>query len=294
MNIDDFTSFEIFRTPSRLVNPSSWVGHIPFAQWLVSTIKPSVYVELGVHTGNSYCAICESVQRSSINCQAYGVDTWLGDQQASFYPEDIYQDLWDYTNNNLSGVSNLVRATFADAVSKFEDCSIDLLHTDGLHTYDAVKNDYLTWLPKMSKRGVILFHDTQVKRKDFGVWKLWSEVKEIYPSFEFEHSHGLGVLLIGKNQPEKLVGLCNTKNDEKTAVRLIYSTLGERLENILWISSNRVKLDCLKAANPALELDNYKLKKSLGKITFEYNEMKKSLSWTLTSPLRRVRDFFDE
>jgi len=283
MDASCFTSIESFRTPSRLVNPSSWVGHIPFAQWLVSTIKPSLYVELGVHTGNSYSAICECMKRSSINCQAYGIDTWLGDHQASFYPEEIYLELNKYNTEILSGISHLIRSTFTDAVSQFQDNSIDILHIDGLHTYEAVKEDYLTWLPKMSKRGVILLHDTQVKEKDFGVWKLWSEVRDVYPSFEFEHSHGLGILLIGMNQPEKIVRLCNTENDEMTMVRLIYSTLGERLEKTLWINNNK----------PKLELDNYKLKKNLEKITFEYNEMEKSLSWMLTSPLRKVRNFFN-
>src|SRR5262245_33305730 len=34
--------------PSRLVSPAPWIGHIPFALWLVEALRPQVVVELGV------------------------------------------------------------------------------------------------------------------------------------------------------------------------------------------------------------------------------------------------------
>ena len=57
----------------------------------------------------------------------------------------------------------------------------------------SLSHDYTTWLPKLSENGVVLFHDTYVRGRDFGVYKFWAE-QQGTPHIDFTHSNGLGVL----------------------------------------------------------------------------------------------------
>jgi hypothetical protein len=63
---------------------------------------------------------------------------------------------------------------------------------DGTHTYEAVKQDFETYLPKLSENGIVLFHDTIPKR--FSFHKYWNKLSKKYVSFNFENKYGLGVL----------------------------------------------------------------------------------------------------
>ncbi len=184
--------------PRKLTWPFGWCGHIPFVGWLVEEQRPKVIVELGTHSGNSYLAICQSVLENSVDAKCYAVDTWMGDEHAGSYGEDVYSELFSYNQEQYASFSNLMRMTFDEANTYFSDKSVDLLHIDGLHTYEAVKHDFESWLPKMSDRGIVLFHDTNVHERNFGVWQLWEKLCAEYPHFEFKHSHGLGVLFVGK------------------------------------------------------------------------------------------------
>ena len=118
-----------------------------------------------------------------------------------------------YHDARYGAFSRLVRSTFDEAVQHFSDASVDLLHVDGYHTYEAVARDFETWGPKLSARAVVLFHDINVREGDFGVWRLWDELRSGYPHFEFLHAHGLGVLGVGSDLPAAVTALLRTTRD---------------------------------------------------------------------------------
>jgi O-antigen biosynthesis protein len=190
---------------------SAWTEHIPFAFWLVEVIKPQVIVELGVHNGVSYFSFCQAVNLLNSDTTCYGIDNWKGDEHAGFYDESVYGKVVEYNSNHYSRFSTLVRTSFDESVNYFVDGSIDLLHIDGLHTYEIVKHDFETWLPKLSPDALVIFHDINVRERNFGVFQLWEELKSLYPHFQFDFGHGIGVIAMGKIQFGELEQLFTTE-----------------------------------------------------------------------------------
>jgi Methyltransferase domain len=183
--------------PIRIAHPHAWIGHIPFAMWLVQTHRPSITVELGVHTGNSFFAMCQAAASNNFHTKCHGIDTWEGDKHAGNYDDSIWQDVKNYADRTYPDIAVLHRCFFDDAVSIFKDKTIDILHIDGLHTYEAVRHDFEAWQPKLSERAIVLFHDISEYRDDFGVHIFWKELCTKYNNVSFTHSHGLGVLFYG-------------------------------------------------------------------------------------------------
>jgi hypothetical protein len=216
-------------SPRRTVPFLSWRQHVPFAMLLVDVLKPRTLVELGVHYGDSYCAFCQAVAELRLGTSCYGVDTWKGDPHASFYGSEVLADLAAHHDPLYGGFSRLIQSTFDEAVQHFPDGAIDILHVDGYHTYEAVKHDFETWLPKLSQRGVVLLHDINEKQRDFGAWKVWDEIKVRYPHFEFLHSHGLGLVAVGQEPPEELNWLFEAGDGKAAAIRNFFFCLGDRL-----------------------------------------------------------------
>ncbi len=213
------------------VAPSFWTQHIPFAMFLIDLLRPRTVVELGTFTGVSYCAFCQAVKILDLDTRCYAIDNWQGDRHNGFYGDEVLQELKQHHDPLYDSFSKLIRSSFEEALPLFEDQSIDLLHIDGYHTYQAVKADFDSWLPKMSERGVVLFHDTEVRERDFGVWQLWQELKSKHPHFDFLHGYGLGLLAVGKSPPAALQKLLRASESERHRIREFFHQLGSGIES---------------------------------------------------------------
>ena len=172
-----------------------WGGHKYFAYDLVYNQKPKLIVELGTHYGTSFFSFCQSVKDQNLKCSLYAVDTWTGDPHASYYGPEVIESVRRNVKKYYPNLDiNLLQMYFDEAVDRFSDNSIEILHIDGFHTYESVKHDFDNWLKKVTDEGIILLHDICVTKEDFGVFKLWEELKNEYSYLEFFHSNGLGVI----------------------------------------------------------------------------------------------------
>ena len=198
----------------RLLKSPWWIGHIPFAFELVGRLRPRVVVELGTYSGSSFAAFCQALEAAGVDGRCYGIDLWEGDIHMGKFDDSLFREISEYVRERHPQTAELVREDFNQAVHRFADASVDLLHIDGTHTYEAVSNDFHTWLPKMSARGVVLFHDVNVNVENtgpssakFGVRRFFDETKARYPHLEFAHCWGLGVLVVGAEAPPEVMEL---------------------------------------------------------------------------------------
>ena len=278
-------------------------------------------MELGTHNGVSYAAFCEAVLAARVDARCYAVDTWTGDEHAGRYGEDVYASLKSFHDTRYATFSTLLRATFDEACVRFADGSIDLLHIDGLHTFEAVRHDWLQWRGKLSDSAVVLFHDTNVRDRDFGVWRLWAELRKQYPSFEFLHGYGLGVLLVGAHVPPEVAALGYADRSAVATIRERFAALGqshalryelaaaEERQRALEHSEHaaRAESDLLRRRLVAMRAENREaaatlearyadqqrhidgLQRDIDALQRDIDILHASTSWRVTGPLRWLR-----
>ena len=147
MDVAKYLSTCSFWSPEHLTHPLTWAGHIPSAFWIMEATSPRIMVELGTHSGNPYFSFCQAVKltepenpvlRRSIAGRAMNMPAFTGGRLPGRRREEPPR---------VRPFSRLIRSQFDEAHDRFDDASIDLLHIDGLHTYEAVKHDFEKWLP---------------------------------------------------------------------------------------------------------------------------------------------------
>ena len=84
-----------------------------------------------------------------------------------------------------------------------KNSSIDLIHIDGFHTYEAVRNDFEKWEKKLKGR-YISIPRLECKRKRFWCVEIMgrNQRREDYVTIELANGHGLGIATKSMSVPE--------------------------------------------------------------------------------------------
>lgn len=281
--------------------PTAWNENISLAFLLFAWFKPKVFVELGTHWGNSYFNICNFVKNNSFDTMCYAIDHWAGDDHAGFYGDEVYEYVSAVNAKEFSDFSKLMRMSFAAAADTFEDSSVDLIHIDGRHGYDDVKEDFFTWLPKLKSNAVVMLHDICVDKDGFGVKDFWTELKDKYSNtFEYDIGAGLGVVQLGDGINESflsdLLGLYPkaTIINELIFVESKLSLL--KSENLVLRSENHAANSSIRDLDLKLKESNTKLvanafqiqdvSRQLEVLETHIDNIYKTKSWRYTYPFR--------
>lgn len=260
---------------------TAWAEHAPFASWLIDAARPRTVLELGTHNGFSFFAMAEAARRLGLPTTLTAIDSWLGDDQAGFYGEEVFSNVTAIAERDYPGVTRLIRAYFADAVDQIDDGSIDLLHIDGRHGYDDVRADFEAYRGKLSERGIAIFHDTHEFQPTFGVHRLWNELAQTTPSFEFHHGHGLGVLAVGSQVPAAVLDFLAEANRDPESVRETYHGLGVEV-------ATRAEVPVLRELVGGLQAQVLAGADEASRLAAVVDDYRTSTSWRVTAPLRSL------
>lgn len=217
--------FECDKINKELLEYAPWSDLRNFAYDFISFFQPERLVELGSHYGCSFFAFVQAAKDFSLAIELNAVDTWEGDEFTKKYDNSVYE-LFKRTVNEYYSKKNvhMLKMCFDEAIDKFKDNTIDVLHIDGSHYYEDIRHDFITWLPKVKKDGIILLHDVS-KDKVYGEYmgshKYWEELKKIYHyTEEFDFSWGLGIIFLDEKKYELFHTVVNKEKYQRQSNEL--------------------------------------------------------------------------
>ncbi|WP_394551176.1 class I SAM-dependent methyltransferase [Agromyces sp. MMS24-JH15] len=270
------------------ITTSAWLGHAPFASWLVDAMRPRTIVELGTHFGFSCFVFAEAARRLGLDTTINALDSWVGDDQAGFYGDEVYDAVHSIAERDYPGRVAMLRGWFSESRPLIADGSVDLLHIDGRHGYEDVREDFEQWRSTVRDGGIVLFHDIAERSDGFGVWRFWRELADEHPTFAFDHSHGLGVLAIGEVS-DGPVGRLLTADDATAArIRADFEALAAVVEQQARFEAMPAEIASLHDVVEMLQARNEDTLAHLAARERTIDELRSSTSWRVTRPIRWI------
>lgn len=198
--------FETFPPKLYAGDLQGWNSDHAYLREVVTTLRPSLVVEVGVWKGCSVITMASEMKARGVDGAVLAVDTWLGSWDhwlVDAYFEDMgfqhgYPTLfWRFMANVAqAGVQDHVVPMPLDSLNAYEvlhrkGMQADAVHIDAGHDYRAVRKDLESWWSLIRPGGVLIADDYFDDEN-----KAWPEVKRAVDDFvrngdlPFRHDRG--------------------------------------------------------------------------------------------------------
>lgn len=147
-----------------------WMTELELVWLAERAVEHRCIVEIGSYLGRSTRAMLDHTQGI-----VYAIDDWKG-------PRDVYlskeqrTELYEQFKRNCDYHKNLVVYKIDHSQAVIVGVIPDMVFIDGSHEYEDVKRDIETWLPKISKGGLLCGHDADREDVQQAVLELLGEV----------------------------------------------------------------------------------------------------------------------
>jgi len=115
--------------------------------------------EIGVYKGRGTAIWNVELINRNIDYEYFAIDHFLG---SSEHQRDGYIDYYGLTLNNLFPILDKIKIIKNDSISEsknYPDEYFDVVYIDASHEYECVKDDIISWLPKVKKGGILCGDD---------------------------------------------------------------------------------------------------------------------------------------
>lgn len=217
----------------------------------------SKFVEVGSWKGKSSAYMAVEIANSGKGIDFYCVDTWEGSIEHKMNDNYKLDELYDTFINNmkpLEGHYIPLRMTSLEAVTKFEDNSLDFVFIDASHEYEDVKKDIEAWLPKVKTNGILAGHDYYLGDNDWGDG-VKRAVNELLDNIETQED--CFIYYKGGGSPKKTNIIdCFPYFNEKELLELRLNLLNDYVDYFIIIEGNRTHSGEVKEFTCVKDLEN--------------------------------------
>ncbi len=119
-------------------------------------IDPKRGGEIGVQFGKN----ANNLLKTFPNLHLILVDSY--DREAVIHKNFTTEEVWEKAHKTLGRFEDRIQwleITSVEAATWVEDRHLDFVFIDAMHTYEAVREDVESWLPKVRTGGLLMGHD---------------------------------------------------------------------------------------------------------------------------------------